>query len=59
MITPPNGGAMETRQTTNLRDPENAPLLKPAFVASHEGDARWCGGGLAVIRRARPTPAGR
>jgi quercetin dioxygenase-like cupin family protein len=26
------------------------PALKPAFVASDEGDARWWGAGLAVIK---------
>jgi quercetin dioxygenase-like cupin family protein len=35
---------METSQAANT------PLLKPAFVPRHEGEARWWGGALAVIK---------
>ncbi len=41
---------METDQATKQREAEKTPLLKPAFVASDEGEARWWGGGLAVLK---------
>lgn len=41
---------METTEATGPREAGNAPPLKPAFVAGDEGDARWWGGGLAVIK---------
>ena len=39
---------MDTAQATNCEPGE--PALEPAFVASDEGEARWWGGGLAVIK---------
>jgi len=41
---------METDQATKQREAEKTPLLKPAFVASDEGEARWWSAGLAVIK---------
>lgn len=49
---------METPQATNPREAENTPLLKPAFVASHEGEARWWVGGLAVIKASAADTGG-
>jgi quercetin dioxygenase-like cupin family protein len=49
---------METRQDTNSRETEDSPLLKPVFVASDEGEARWWGGGLAVIKASAADTGG-
>jgi len=49
---------METSQAENPREAETTPLLKPAFVASHEGEARWWGGGLAVIKASAADTGG-
>jgi quercetin dioxygenase-like cupin family protein len=50
--------SMETPRATNRREAENIPLLRPAFVASHEGEARWWGGGLAVIKASAADTGG-
>jgi quercetin dioxygenase-like cupin family protein len=49
---------METPQATNPGEVEKTPLLKPVFVASHEGEARWWGGGLAVIKASAADTGG-
>ena len=49
---------MNTSRATNPRQAEGTPLLKPAFVASHEGEARWWGGGLAVIKASAADTGG-
>ncbi len=49
---------METSQAENPREAEITPLLKPAFVASHQGEARWWGGGLAVIKASASDTGG-
>ncbi|MFN2470355.1 MAG: quercetin 2,3-dioxygenase [Gaiellaceae bacterium] len=41
---------MDTGRATNQREAEKTPLLKPAFVPRDEGEARWWGGALAVIK---------
>lgn len=49
---------MNTPQATDPREAEQTPLLKPSFVASHEGEARWWGGGLAVIKASAADTGG-
>lgn len=49
---------MRTSQAENRRNAENTPLLNPAFVASDEGEARWWGGGLAVIKASAADTGG-
>ena len=40
---------MDTARAQNRLEAEE-PVLKPAFIASDEGEARWWGGGLAVLK---------
>ena len=47
---------MDTAQATNCEPGE--PALEPAFVASDEGEARWWGGGLAVIKASAADTGG-
>ena len=49
---------MEASQAENPREAETAPLLRPAFVASHDGEAHWWGGGLAVIKASAADTGG-
>jgi quercetin dioxygenase-like cupin family protein len=41
---------MDTARATNRPEADEPGGLKPAFVASDEGQARWWGEGLAVIK---------
>jgi quercetin dioxygenase-like cupin family protein len=41
---------MDTAQAANKSETLERPALKPAFVLSDEGEARWWGPGLAVIK---------
>ena len=41
---------MDTAQAAKKSEIWKTPALQPAFVASDEGDARWWGPGLAVIK---------
>ena len=48
---------MDNATATNRREP-GKPALKPAFVASDEGEGRWWGGGLAVIKASAADTGG-
>ena len=48
---------MDTTAAANRREPAQ-PALKPAFVAGDEGEARWWGGGLAVIKASAADTSG-
>src|SRR5918995_2723299 len=48
---------MDTARATNRGEPDE-PRLKAAFVASDEGEARWWGGGLAVIKASAADTGG-
>ena len=48
---------MDTAGATNRSEP-GRPTLQPAFVAGEEGQARWWGGGLAVIKTSAADTGG-